>query len=173
MIDFTGKRVGSQTVTRFLHRSAPTVYWWLCRCDCGNERPVTATSLRAGTSKSCGCGIRKSAKITHGISGSREWRAWAGMKQRCLSKKWRFYYNYGGRGLRICAFILESPLHLKIIIGESPGQGWSVDRKDNSGHYSCGSCAECRKHRWPMNLRWATAKQQCNNRRKPRKRIKL
>ena len=26
-----------------------------CRCDCGTEKPVSAQSLRTGTSKSCGC----------------------------------------------------------------------------------------------------------------------
>jgi hypothetical protein len=29
--------------------------YWLCRCDCGNERIVIAKNLKAGTSQSCGC----------------------------------------------------------------------------------------------------------------------
>ena len=28
---------------------------WLCRCDCGNEKIVTARDLKAGKVKSCGC----------------------------------------------------------------------------------------------------------------------
>lgn len=28
---------------------------WHCRCECGTERDVDATCLKAGTSKSCGC----------------------------------------------------------------------------------------------------------------------
>jgi len=28
---------------------------WLCRCDCGTERPVRVRGLFNGTSKSCGC----------------------------------------------------------------------------------------------------------------------
>lgn len=29
--------------------------YWLCRCSCGAEKEVLGNSLRAGTSKSCGC----------------------------------------------------------------------------------------------------------------------
>jgi hypothetical protein len=29
--------------------------YWLCRCDCGNEREVTGSALMNGTSTSCGC----------------------------------------------------------------------------------------------------------------------
>jgi hypothetical protein len=28
---------------------------WLCRCDCGNEKLIRGSSLRRGTTKSCGC----------------------------------------------------------------------------------------------------------------------
>lgn len=31
---------------------------WLCRCECGTERYVKATSLASGKSKSCGCVLR-------------------------------------------------------------------------------------------------------------------
>jgi|ERR1035437_9892410 hypothetical protein len=30
--------------------------WWLCKCDCGNEKIIMGVSLRTGKSKSCGCG---------------------------------------------------------------------------------------------------------------------
>lgn len=28
---------------------------WMCRCDCGKEKPVTYKDLKAGKVKSCGC----------------------------------------------------------------------------------------------------------------------
>jgi hypothetical protein len=37
---------------------------WLCRCDCGNKKTVTGTSLRTGGTTSCGC-IRKIDEIGH------------------------------------------------------------------------------------------------------------
>lgn len=169
MFNYTGRRFGSQVVIRFDHRHpSGQPYLWLCRCDCGKERLVAATSLRSGNSKSCGCGIRKSSKITHGMSYSLEERAWSGIKQRCLYKTWKFYPNYGGRGIKACAFILESPAHLITLIGKCPGKGWTVDRENNNGNYSCGSCAECIQKVWPLNIRWATKRQQASNRRTSR-----
>ena len=34
----------------------------LCKCDCGTVKPVTRTSLKQGTSKSCGCLSKEHAK---------------------------------------------------------------------------------------------------------------
>lgn len=45
LIDMTGKKVGKWTVLRYLGDS-----YWLCRCECGNEKPVVAYSLRSGKS---------------------------------------------------------------------------------------------------------------------------
>lgn len=35
---------------------------WLCRCDCGEIKVVSQQSLKAGTSRSCGCLLRESSK---------------------------------------------------------------------------------------------------------------
>jgi len=50
VVDITGRRFGRWTVIVW-HRGS----YWLCRCDCGTERSVLGTMLRAGKSKSCGC----------------------------------------------------------------------------------------------------------------------
>lgn len=55
--DIAGQRFGRLTA---LHRApapegaAPNEYW-LCRCDCGNERVVLASNLLRGHTRSCGC----------------------------------------------------------------------------------------------------------------------
>ncbi len=49
-IDETGNRYGRLTVVRWVGNRK-----WLCRCDCGNEREVIATTLRLGQQRSCGC----------------------------------------------------------------------------------------------------------------------
>jgi hypothetical protein len=65
-IDRTGQRYGKLTVIRRAENRptsarrkdgrlyAPMVQW-LCICDCGSERTVTANSLRNGNTRSCGC----------------------------------------------------------------------------------------------------------------------
>lgn len=54
-IDLTGKKFGRWTVlSKSNERSANGNIRWLCRCDCGIERPVDSAALRSGTSLSCG-----------------------------------------------------------------------------------------------------------------------
>jgi hypothetical protein len=50
-------------------------------------------------------------------------------------------------------------------MGLPPSPSHSIDRKDNDGNYSCGRCKQCRRNGWTMNCRWATWRQQQNNRR--------
>lgn len=51
-IDMTGQRFGKWYVLGFSHIQHHQAYW-LCRCDCGNEVPVSGRSLRRGLSKGC------------------------------------------------------------------------------------------------------------------------
>ena len=53
IIDLTGQRFGSLTVlypTRVYGR-----FGWHCKCDCGQEKDVDTSNLKAGKVKSCGC----------------------------------------------------------------------------------------------------------------------
>lgn len=54
------------------HKAKTTVRaMWKCRCDCGQERTVQGTSLRRGTSTSCGCYQKELVRqrlSTHGES---------------------------------------------------------------------------------------------------------
>jgi hypothetical protein len=78
------------------------------------------------------------------------------MKKRCLNPDYRFYQNYGGRGITICNKWQNSFEAFLRDIGRAPGSGreWSIDRIDNDGNYE------------PGNVRWATPKQQANNQRR-------
>lgn len=58
-IDITGQRFNRWTAlyevdSRF-SSSGNRIRIWHCRCDCGNEKDVMMSTLRNGTSKSCGC----------------------------------------------------------------------------------------------------------------------
>lgn len=55
--DIAGQRFGRLTAQRRVPPpdGAAQNDYWLCRCDCGNERTVLASNLLRGHTRSCGC----------------------------------------------------------------------------------------------------------------------
>lgn len=89
--------------------------------------------------------------IKHGMHLTREYRSWNAMKTRCSNPRCPEYPNYGGRGITVCtrwhrfeAFFADMG---------AAAAGLSLDRIDTNGNYE------------PSNCRWATAKQQQQNKR--------
>jgi hypothetical protein len=78
---------------------------WLCVCDCGTGKHVRRDSLLSGTIRSCGClasDVTKKRMKTHGMHGTRLYRIWAGMLQRCNNHKSIPYQKYGATGISVC-----------------------------------------------------------------------
>lgn len=67
----TGQRFGKLVA---LH---PAGKLWLCRCDCGGERIVTARMLNSGQASHCGCatGANRSAGLKNRRQSQAEWAA--------------------------------------------------------------------------------------------------
>lgn len=164
-IILTGKRFGFWTVLHFDPDCPKRDNKWICRCKCGLEKSVQAWGLKDGRSRSCGCSGGMGSQVSHGLNGTVIHRAWCHIRHRCLNPKYETYRYYGGRGIRVCEFIRQSPKHLLTVIGDRPRRTLSIDRVNNNGNYSCGSCPDCLSHGWSMNLRWATRKQQARNKR--------
>lgn len=135
-----GQKFGRLTALEIVDKKGRA--YWKCKCDCGGESISRSDELKNGDAKSCGCLQKENVSISstkHGMSGSKTYKIWVGMIQRCNNKNSVSYENYGGRGI----FVSDEWRDFSIFyrdMGEVPSGRYEIDRIDNEKGYCKENC---------------------------------
>ncbi|HEX3016407.1 MAG TPA: hypothetical protein VHP31_00940 [Caproicibacter sp.] len=153
-----GKTFGRLTVISRASNDKRGKARWLCKCKCGGRKIILADSLISGRTKSCGCYRKETAPknnpAKHGMSRTRLWTIWCGMKSRCNYRQNIAFANYGGRGIKVCdEWAKDFSRFMDWALQNGYADNLTIDRINCDGNYE------------PSNCKWSTYEEQENNRR--------
>lgn len=152
--DLTNLRFGKLIAVKCVKKPNQAKYYWECICDCGNTKIISSSNLIKGNSSTCGCGKVKIGDATrkHGMTNTRMFKIWTGIRKRCTNPKCKSYPIYGGRGISI-SYKWDKFIDFYNDMKHGYADNLSLDRINPNGNYE------------PENCRWATPKIQNRNRR--------
>lgn len=140
--DLSGQKFGLlKVIERVCEPSAEVMY--KCECECGRAVVVRGGNLRSGGTRSCGCLRREMVKeknTKHNGCGTRLYRTWRNMLDRCTNPKNKEFSRYGGRGIQVCAEWKEFSKFKEWAENSGYNDILTIDRIDNDKGYSPDNC---------------------------------
>lgn len=155
--DLTNKRFGKLIALKCIG-SKHKEKLWLCKCDCGNFHETTSYNLRIGKTTQCNNCMKKQIGLSNTKLINKDKRLkeiYVNMNTRCNNPNYKMYHAYGGKGITVCdewSCKLGYNNFSKWALENGYKSNLTLDRIDNDKGY------------YPENCRWATMKQQQNNR---------
>lgn len=150
-----GVRFGRLVVVERAGKTNWNELLWLCRCECGSTPTVRGKNLRSGQTQSCGClALDTKPGLRHGGKGTRLYRIWSGLKNRCTNPNAKDFYRYGGAGVLVCPEWRASFGSFRDwAVPAGYADNLYIDRVDSRGNYE------------PTNCRWVTPADSSRNQR--------
>lgn len=154
-----GDRYGRLTIAKEVEKRG-LYRFFECLCYCGQCKIIPMYSLRKGSIVSCGCfhdEQNKKPRISqrtenYGLTNTRLYSIWCGMRKRCNNANSHGYMYYGGKGVSVCPEWNRFKAFHDWSMSHGYTDSLTIDRIDVNGNYE------------PANCRWITIQEQQKNR---------